>query len=117
MTNNFKGVVSTHRTFFSSKIYPVFAILTTMAAALMGGILASRAQDASSPYKNPDLTVDARVADLIGRMTLEEKVRQLDMYFGCEAVLDTNQYTGRTHAKPDAIFNPEMAEKNLGALG
>jgi beta-glucosidase len=117
MTNNFKGVVSTHRTFFTDKKYPVFAILTMMAAALMSGILASKAQDASSPYKNPNLTVDARVADLIGRMTLEEKVRQLDMYFGCEAVLETNQYTGRTHAKPDAIFNPEMAGKNLGTLG
>ena len=61
--------------------------------------------------------MEARVADLIGRMTLVEKVRQLDMYFGCESVLETNQYTGRTHAKPDAVFNPGMAETNLGTLG
>ena len=88
-----------------------------MAAALTGEISPSKAQDASSPYKNPDLPVEARVADLIGRMTLVEKVCQLDMYFGCESVLETNQYTGRTHAKPDAVFNPGMAETNLGTLG
>lgn len=69
------------------------------------------------PYKNPNLPVDARVADLIGRMTVEEKARQLDMYFGCEALLETNQYVGKTHAKPEATFNPQLAEKNLGKLG
>ena len=69
------------------------------------------------PYRNSGLSVDARVAELIGRMTLEEKARQLDMYFGCESLLDTNQFVGRTHAKPDAVLNPAMAEKNLGTLG
>jgi beta-glucosidase len=29
------------------------------------------------PFRNPDLPVDARVADLIGRLTLEEKVGQM----------------------------------------
>jgi hypothetical protein len=28
--------------------------------------------------------VDQRVADLLGRMTVEEKIRQLDMYWGRE---------------------------------
>src|SRR5690242_10853627 len=69
------------------------------------------------PYKNPNLGVDERVADLLSRMTTEEKARQLDMYFGCEALLEKGQYTARTHAKPDADFNVQMAEKNLGTLG
>src|SRR5215470_8937227 len=29
------------------------------------------------PYQNPSLSFDARVADLVGRMTLEEKVSQM----------------------------------------
>jgi beta-glucosidase len=36
------------------------------------------------PYKNAALPVDKRVADLIGRMTLEEKILQLDMFKGTE---------------------------------
>ncbi|HEY4209358.1 MAG TPA: glycoside hydrolase family 3 N-terminal domain-containing protein, partial [Puia sp.] len=35
-------------------------------------------------YKDPQLPVDKRVADLLSRMTLEEKIRQLDMYWGKE---------------------------------
>jgi beta-glucosidase len=69
------------------------------------------------PYKNPKLSVDARVADLLGRMTIEEKVRQLDMYFGCESFLETNQCASKTHAKADAAFNSQMAATNLGTLG
>ena len=34
------------------------------------------------PYRNPDLPVDDRVADLLGRMTLEEKFWQLFMVPG-----------------------------------
>jgi beta-glucosidase len=29
------------------------------------------------PYKNPHLSVDQRVADLVGRMTIEDKMAQL----------------------------------------
>ena len=31
-------------------------------------------------YLNPHLSVDIRVNDLLNRMTLEEKARQMDMY-------------------------------------
>lgn len=34
------------------------------------------------PYQDPKLPVEDRVKDLLGRMTLEEKVRQMDMYRG-----------------------------------
>jgi beta-glucosidase len=53
-------------------------------------------------------------------MTVEEKTRQLDMYFGCEDLLDTNKnqtIDHHTHAKSDAIFDPHFAETNLGGLG
>jgi len=36
------------------------------------------------PYQNKNLAVDKRVDDLLSRMSLEEKVRQMDMYKGWE---------------------------------
>jgi beta-glucosidase len=36
------------------------------------------------PYKDPHLQIDLRVKDLLSRMTIEEKIRQLDMYWGKE---------------------------------
>ena len=33
-------------------------------------------------YKDPSLPVEERIADLLSRMTLPEKVRQMDMYLG-----------------------------------
>ncbi len=80
-----------------------------------------KAQDAPPPYKNSNLAVEVRVTDLLGRMTLEEKARQLDMYFGCESLLNTNltakSLASKTHANLDAVFDPHSAEKNLGTLG
>jgi beta-glucosidase len=77
----------------------------------------SRAQDAEPAYKNPNLPVNERVQDLLGRMTIEEKVRQLDMYFGSSDFLSDGQTLDRTHAKADAKFNPAQAQKILGNLG
>lgn len=37
---------------------------------------------AQPPYKNPKLPVERRVDDLLARMTVSEKIRQLDMYWG-----------------------------------
>jgi beta-glucosidase len=116
MIHNSKSIKSHYRTFFDKNKYPFFLILATVVFASLSE-LKLKAQENQPAYKNPSLTVEARVADLISRMTVEEKAQQLDMYFGCEDLLDTNQFTARTHAKPDAIFNPEMAEKNLGTNG
>jgi beta-glucosidase len=74
--------------------------------------------DATPAYKRADLPVDERVGDLLGRMTLEEKVRQLDMYYGCQDLVDKKQtIDNHTHAKPDAVFDPQFAEMKLGNLG
>ncbi len=40
------------------------------------------------PYQNPELPVDIRVNDLLSRMSLEEKVRQMDMYRGAAFTSD-----------------------------
>jgi len=42
------------------------------------------AQKVKYPYQNAKLTVEERVKDLLNRMSLEEKVRQMDMYRGGE---------------------------------
>src|SRR5260370_29133727 len=41
-------------------------------------ILCFTAQAQDLPYRNPSLPVEQRVADLLSRMTLEEKVAQLE---------------------------------------
>ena len=49
------------------------------AALAAGWLLAAQAQKEGDvfPYRNPKLAVEARVADLLHRMTLEEKVAML----------------------------------------
>jgi beta-glucosidase len=66
-------------------------------------------------YRRPGAPVELRLDDLIRRMTLEEKVRQLDLYSGAKALVDN--HTDDTHAALDAIFQPQQAEKLLGNLG
>src|SRR5882757_4579250 len=121
MTKNPKNIVPPHLIFSpGNHRRPFFLILTVAVVTLTGEISALMAQDAALPYKNPNLAVDTRVADLIGRMTVEEKARQLDMYFGCEDLLDKNKnptVDHHTHAKPDVAFDPQFAEKLVGHLG
>jgi beta-glucosidase len=97
--------------------YLSFLASAIVVTILLGGFFTAEAQAELPAYKNPDLPVDVRAADLVGRLTLEEKARQLDMYFGCKSFLNTDQLASITHAKPDAVFNPGMAETNLGTLG
>lgn len=52
-----------------------------LAGALVAATVALRAQH-TPPYRNPHLAVPERVADLLGRMTLEEKFWQLFMIPG-----------------------------------
>jgi len=60
-------------------------------------------------YKNPHLAIDLRVADLLARMTLEEKIRQLDMYWGKElADMDGHEA---------AAFDLQKTSASLGATG
>lgn len=112
-------------------------LAVTISAAV---VLFARNAEADPAYKNPGLPVEERVSDLLVRMTLEEKVRQLDMYTGLNTLLEREQFdlpphfgpkagdihapnpegifTGNpTHAKADAKLNTALAEKVLGNLG
>jgi beta-glucosidase len=66
-------------------------------------------------YKQPNAPVELRIHDLMQRMTLEEKVRQLDLYAGAPVLM--SRHTDDTHAAKDAVFLPEKAEALWGSLG
>lgn len=90
-----------------------------MIALVLAGPLAaqspSSAPDANAPYRQAALPIDERVRDLLGRMTVEEKARQLDMYAGIPDLIDKAK--DKTHAAPDARFLPDSAAKLFGTLG
>ena len=66
-------------------------------------------------YRRADAPVEKRIDDLLSRMTLEEKVRQLDLYSSARAIMD--KHSDDTHATADAVFVPEKAEALWGGLG
>ncbi len=77
---------------------------------------AQPAPGADALYRQANAPVERRIDDLLGRMTLEEKVRQLDLY--SSAPMDKYLVKGRpTNAAPDAIFLPEKAQALWGDLG
>ena len=85
--------------------------LCTVLFLLSWSATAIRAQEASGqtpPYKQANLPVEERIRDLLGRMTVAEKARQLDMYAGIPDLVD--KATNRTHAAPDAVFRTDRAE-------
>jgi beta-glucosidase len=93
-------------------------ILVCFLLCLSGAALAqqsARVSNNMAPYKQPTLPIEDRVRDLIKRMTIEEKARQLDMYAGVPDLVD--QALDKTHAAPDAKFRTRSAEKLFGALG
>ena len=55
----------------------LFGASTLALTAVAGTAMAAKAKKETLPYKDASLTIDARVADLLGRMTLEEKVAQM----------------------------------------
>ena len=65
-------------------------------------------------YKRPTVPIERRVQDLVHRMTVPEKARQLDMYAGSDFV---DKHADGTHAAPDAQFRTEAAAKTWNDLG
>ncbi len=54
-------------------------------------------EDQAPEYRNPDLPVDRRVADLLGRMTIQEKVAQMLCVWGQNRATDHDRL--RVHWK------------------
>jgi len=73
------------------------------------------AASSNALYKEANAPIERRIDDLLSRMTLEEKVRQLDLYSGATALVD--KHTDETHAAVEANFLPEKARALWGGLG
>lgn len=79
---------------------------------------AQPALGADALYRRASVPIERRIDDLLGRMTLEEKVRQLDLYPSAPMDKFKAKLKGRpTNAAPDAIFLPEKAQALWGDLG
>ena len=70
-----------------------------------------RAQTERSPYKNPQLSIDERVKDLLGRMTLEEKAAQM-MCLWMEKPND-NSRVPKEQMPLGGEFSPELAKQKM----
>src|ERR1700733_22283 len=92
------------------------SVTAALLCALLPFATAQKAAPSSVPvYRQSHAPIERRIDDLIRRMTLAEKVRQLDLYSGAKDLVDA--HTDNTHAAPDAAFVPERAETLLGTLG
>ena len=85
----------------------------TASVVLVSSVLS--AQDTKLLYQQSSAPIERRLDDLLGRMTLEEKARQLDLYSGAKDLVSA--HSDDTHATADAVFVPEKAEKLFGTLG
>lgn len=83
----------------------ILPLLSFIIAALM----VSGSQTSQPPYRNPRLPVDERVADLLKRMTLEEKVAQTQTLWA------TNQF--KILADDKGNFAPDQNTRELLKLG
>lgn len=69
---------------------------------------------AKYPYQYASLPVEKRVADLVGRMTLEEKIKQLDMFWGKE-VTDMHDRHEATEYVEERLVSM-MGRTGLGSI-
>jgi beta-glucosidase len=69
----------------------------------------------NAPYKQAHLPIEERVKDLLSRMTLEEKARQLDMYAG--VFRSVHEFHDDINALKKNGFKPEQARQLWGDTG
>jgi beta-glucosidase len=95
--------------------YPLLSCLIFQLALLPANGQQSLRPPANAPYKQSGTPIEQRVEDLLNRMTLQEKVRQLDLYSGASALMDAKK--DATHATDTASFMPDRAQALWGELG
>jgi beta-glucosidase len=98
--------------------YAVVLGLVLLFALCLTYVQGQQAVQVTAPnalYKQPDAPIERRIDDLLARMTLEEKARQLDLYAAAGTLED--KHTGNDHVALDAAFLPGKAEAMWGSLG
>src|SRR2546428_3752831 len=94
-TTKVTRVISPAFVLFRGSIALLCALITLIAFPLNQ----THSQQKTSDYKNPRLPVDQRVADLLSRMTLEEKIAQL-----------TCLWSNRPQVKPQTDFSSDRGD-------
>ncbi len=99
-------------------------LLLAAATLLTSSVVLADDDLASAPYKQPTLPIEDRIKDLLRRMTVEEKARQLDFYNGSgkeaqsdPGILILDKHGEQNHCAPDSKFLPDQADKLWGTLG
>jgi beta-glucosidase len=100
----------------ASHLFSAAAILFAGLAVPAPAQQASATTPANAPYKNASVAVEDRVRDLLSRMSVEEKARQLDMYRGVSASIQDDAQKTADEIKAHG-FRAEDSEKIWGSLG
>ncbi len=102
---------------FAGEFAMLLGLSLVFAVCLMPAKAQQAAQDADANalYKRRGAPIEQRIDDLLQRMTLEEKARQLDLYAAAGTLED--KHTGKDHVALDAAFLPDKAEAMWGTLG
>ncbi|OKP70307.1 glycoside hydrolase [Paenibacillus sp. P3E] len=73
-------------------------------------------EEKSALYRNPQAPVELRIADLLDRMTIKEKVRQLDQYFGASFMSAKHPHMDTVMAN-DATIEWDKVKEVIGEVG
>ena len=113
-----KDVQAVHRSVnvFAGRARRCFACFLLVVALISADAQRGADEAQAKPiYRQAGAPIEKRIDDLLKRMTLEEKARQLDLYAAAGTLED--KHTGKDHVAADAAFLPDKAEQMWGSLG